>query len=264
MTASAPQIQYTQALAKGGALLPETRTLLRMWTPGETEARFAERILAGDLLGRATARRVLDIVRVFALRFLTPTDRAARLLKFIVDAGSLQQCFSDLVLFYAAQRDPLLRDFLTTRFWPSVLGGQMVISNREMQLLIREAEHDGRIPARWSEEIVRDMAGRVMIALTDFGLVRQLKPGVREIAHYRLSDGAAVYLAHLLHEDGVSDQSLAHHPVWSWFGLAPSDVLSRFDELAGQRWFVVQRAGQVVRITWSCASLEEAVIALAG
>ena len=77
---------YTQALSKGGALLPETRTLLCAWRPGEPGAEFANRVLREDLLGHATARRVLDIVRVFTLRFLTPTDAPARHLRV---AGSV-------------------------------------------------------------------------------------------------------------------------------------------------------------------------------
>jgi hypothetical protein len=38
----------------------------------------AKRVVREDLLGHATARRVRDIVRVFTLRFLTPTDAPAR------------------------------------------------------------------------------------------------------------------------------------------------------------------------------------------
>ena len=77
---------YTQALSKGGALLPESRTLLCAWRPGEPGAEFAKRVLREDILGRATARRVLDIVRVFTLCFLTPTDAPARHLRV---AGSV-------------------------------------------------------------------------------------------------------------------------------------------------------------------------------
>lgn len=263
MTTSAPSVQYTQALAKGGALLTETRLLLDAWQPGESEGELAQRALDQDLLGRATARRVLDIVRVFALRFLTPDDRPARHLKVLASRASDLQPFSDLVLFYTAGRDALLRDFLVTRFWPSVREGRLVISNKEMQQLIRDAEQDGRIPAPWSAEIKRDMAGRVMIALTDFGLLRPLKPATREVVPYRLSDGAAVYLAYLLHGQGVTDASLADQEAWAMFGLLPGEVWGRLERLASDGWFEVQRAGHVARITWAYGSVKEVVDALA-
>jgi len=237
--------------------------LLQTWQPGESESELAQRVLDQDLLGRATARRVLDIVHVFALRYLTPDDRPARHLKTITERDAERQVLSDLVLYYIARRDALLHDFLVTRFWPSVREGRLVISNNEMQQLIRDAEQDGRIPAPGSAEIKRDMAGRVMITLTDLGLVRALKPATREVVPYRLSDSATVYFAYLLHEEGVTDASLADHEAWKVFGLLPEEVWGRLDRLASEGWFEVQRAGQVVRITWAYGSVEEAIDAVA-
>ena len=62
----------------------------------------------------------------------------------------------------------------------------------------------------------------------------------------------------------MSDAALAEHPAWALFGLEPRDVWGRLESLAGDGWFVVQRAGQVARITWRHGSVEEAVDALAG
>ena len=67
-----------QGLSKGGALLPETRTLAHAWQPDEAADGFAERVLREDILGRVTARRVLDIVRVFTRRYLQPTQTPRR------------------------------------------------------------------------------------------------------------------------------------------------------------------------------------------
>ena len=83
------------------------------------------------------------------------------------------------------------------------------------------------------------------------------------MAPYRPADGTVVYLAHLLHEAGETDASLAEQPAWALFGLEPQDVWNRLDILAGDGWFLVQRAGQVVRITWTYQGLAEAVDALA-
>jgi BrxA len=257
-------LQYTQALAKGGALLAETRILLQAWRPGEENAAFGERILREDLLGRATARRVLDIVRVFTLRFLTPTDAPARCLQALVAGNAPRELYSDLVFYYTALRDDLLRDFVVQRYWPAVREGRLTLSNHEVRSLILDAELDGRIRAPWSAEIKRDMAGRVMIALTEFGLLTEFKPAKREILPYRPADVTLAYLAYLLHGEGVTDASLAEQPAWTLFGLEPQDVWNRLDALAGDGWFIVQRAGQVVRITWTYSAMEEVVHALAG
>jgi Putative inner membrane protein (DUF1819) len=262
--APTPRSVYTQALAKGGALLPETRSLLQAWQPGESSAAFAERVLREDVLARATAHRVRDIVRVFALRFLTPTDAPARHLQRLLAPTIPRQVFSDLVLHYAAQHDDLLHDYVVLCYWPAVREGSLIIRNESVQRLIAEAHHDGRIRMPWSPEIRRDMAGRVLIALTDFGFLQEDKPGCRQVPPYRPADGTIVYLAHLLHVGGVTDASLADQDAWALYGLEPRDVWNRLEGLAAEGWFVVQRAGQVVRITWTYHTVEEAVDALAG
>jgi hypothetical protein len=256
-------VMYTQALSKGGALLAETRILVQAWHPGEPNDAFAERVLRGDLLGRATARRVLDIVRVFTLRFLSPSDAPARHLRHLVVNDASRQIFNDVVFYYTALQDDLLRDFTLLCYWPAVREGRLTISNQDVRHLILEAEQDGRIRTPWSAEIKRDMAGRVLIALTNFGLLRPLKPAKREVIPYRPADGTIVYMAYLLHENGITDSSLAEHSAWALFGLQAEDVWNRLEVLAGDGWFIIQRAGQVVRITWKYQSMEDAVHAIA-
>ena len=74
-TAGRAHRRYTIALCKGAALLDETQTLLRHWTPGEEIAHFVDRVQRDNVLAQVTAYRTKDIVRrVFARRFLLPTD----------------------------------------------------------------------------------------------------------------------------------------------------------------------------------------------
>ncbi len=200
-----------------------------------------------------------DIVRVFALRFLTPTDAPARHLQRLAEDTALRQTFDDLAFRYAAEHDDLLRDYTVRCYWPLVREGSLIIRNESVQRLIAAAQHDGRIRAPWSPEIRRDMAGRVLIALTDFGLLEEDRPARRRVPPYRPADGTLIYLAHLLHANGVTDGSLADAAIWALFGLEPHDVWNRLDMLAGEGWFIVQRAGQVARITWRYHTVEEVV-----
>lgn len=257
-------VTYTQALAKGGALLPETRMLLEAWQPGEPAAAFGERVLSSDVLGRLTAKRTADILRVFANRFLTPNETPGRYLRQLILSPAPRQIFRDLVFHYAAERDDLLRDFTIDVYWPAVREGRLTISNQDVRSLILEAEQDGRIPNPWSAEIKRDMAGRVLISLTDFGLLRELKPARREVLPYRPDDSTLVYLAYLLHDGGITDGSLADEPMWALFGLERRDVWHRLENLSNDDWFVIQRAGNVARLSWRYRTLEQVVDVLAG
>ncbi len=108
------------------------------------------------------------------------------------------------------------------------------------------------------------MPARVLNALAEFGLLGKRWGDRREFLPYRPADGTVVYLAHMLHDAGVTDASLAQHETWALFGLEPRDVWNRLDLLVGDGWFIVQRAGEVVRITWKYPRIEDAVHALAG
>ena len=96
---------YTIRVSKGAALLPETRVLLQEWIPGEDTNAFADRVLSRDLLGKATARRVQDLVlRCFAPRYLAPPGCPAKHLKRLVLNHPSGDWFRDLCLIYAALR----------------------------------------------------------------------------------------------------------------------------------------------------------------
>jgi hypothetical protein len=260
---ASPRTVYTQALGKGRALIPEMRLLLQVWQPGESESSLADRVLRHDVLVKSTARRVLDVVRVFSRRLLQPTDDAARHLKPLVEPTAPRQVFSDILFYYGARHDALLWVTIL-RYWPAVREGRLTMPSREVAELIWEAEQDGRIARPWSAEIKRDMAGRVLGTLSDFGLLEEFKPATRRIAAYRAADGTVLYLATLLHVQGCPDGLLADTSAWQLFGLEREDVWQRLEALAGDGWLIVQRAGEVAHITWRYSDPEEVIGALIG
>jgi hypothetical protein len=73
-----------------------------------------------------------------------------------------------------------------------------------------------------------------------------------------------VYLVHDLHASGLTDAALLDHTDWELYGIRPSHRFEALDRLGGDRWWIAQGAGSVVRITWKYDTLEEAVDALAG
>ncbi|HWE63673.1 MAG TPA: hypothetical protein VHB98_18315 [Chloroflexota bacterium] len=147
--------------------------------------------------------------------------------------------------------------FTVLGYWPAVRDGALVIRNEDVQRLITEAHRDGRIHSPWSAEIRRDMAGRVLITLTAFGLLEEDRPARRQVLPYTPADGTVLYLAYLLHGQGVTDASLGEHEDWALFGLEPRDVWNRLEGLVSAGWLIVQRSGQVVRISWTYGSVEE-------
>lgn len=263
MSSSATSVPYTIAVSKGSALVEETRTLLRAWDPKESLADFRRRVVSEDLLGKTTAQRADDVVRrVFARRFLLPDDRPARALKRFVESGRLGAFVSDLCLLYAARHDALLRDVITGVYWRAASAGHLVLGPKDVLAFLRDAEEDGRIPERWSGEVKIRVARGVLRALRDFGLLQEHQRSRREIVVHRIDDRTIVYLAHELHFAGLTDASVVEHEDWTVFGLHRSDVVTAMDRLTAEEWWIVQAAGEVVRIAWEYRSMDEVVDAL--
>jgi hypothetical protein len=190
-----PHARYTIAICKGSALLSETKALLRAWRPGEPLSSFTSRVLRDDVLGRATAYRVKDIVRrVFARRFLVPDSAPAEHLKALIRHGHGGRIFSDICLLYAARNDDLLRDVIVRLFWPALADGRLELSVEDVVEFIRGAENEGLMLAPWSEQVKIKVARGLVKALVDFRYLREVGRRRRETVVYRPTDPLVTYL----------------------------------------------------------------------
>ena len=254
------QRKYSTAISKGAGMIEETRRLLGHWRPDEPLDDFARRVQEQGLLGNATAYRTRDLVRrVFAPRLLRPSDKPARMLPRVIASGLPGRVFTELLFVFAARRDPLVYDFTVHEYWPAVRSGSPVLDPNAMLSFLSEAHYDGRLDKQWSEKVSMRVARSVLAILRDVGFLRALCRGRREIVDYRMSDEGAVILARELNEAGVTDSSLCDHPDWGLFGMTPSEVVERLDEIGEHHGVIVQRAGSVVHFTWVVGSIEELI-----
>jgi len=258
------QRKYSTAISKGAGMIEEVRRLLENWRPGEPLEEFTRRVQEGGLLGNSTAYRTRDVVtRVFAPRFLRPTDKPARILRRVLSSGIPARVFTELLFLFTARQDPLIYDFTTRAYWPAVRRGRPVLETDAMLSFLSEAHYDGRLKNQWSEEVSVRIARCVLGLLRDVGFLREVTRSKKEIVDYRMSDEGAAVLARELHESGVTDSSLCNHPDWGLFGMSASEVVERLDRLGEHRGVIVQRAGSVVHFTWVVKSVEELIDVLA-
>lgn len=261
---SAGSALYTQALSRGGALLPEMRTLLRAWIPGEQFQDFARRITVENTLGRATQRTATDYLSAFSRRFVSPETRPVETLHHLAKGGAgTQQMFRDVVFFHTANVERLLWDFVTGAYWPASRMGSGSVNADTVRKVIVSAETDGRIRRPWSAEVHRDLPARVLNAACQFGLLGPGAEGRRPIIALRPADETIAWFAIDAHVRGVPDGRIAGMDVWKLFGLTPEMVLDRLAGLHGDRWLDVQRSGEVVRISWLVDSMEEVIVRVA-
>ena len=93
---------YTTQLQAGLGMIHETLDLLRLWQPGDSAARLAEKAVAAGTFSRATARRARNIVaEMFAPRFLSDAGRSACSLKQLLESGANVEDLKQLFFLYA-------------------------------------------------------------------------------------------------------------------------------------------------------------------
>ena len=132
----------------------------------------------------------------------------------------------------------------------------MVIRNDEARRFVERAIDDRKTTNRWSEKMVRNVAGYLTGCCADYGLLERGHKTSRKIVPFRFSSQASAYLAYELHFSGVGDNALLSHADWELFGLAREDVLEEIKRLSLKGLLIVQSAVDVVRIGWKQKDME--------
>lgn len=253
---SATEYLYTTQLQAGLGLFDETRTLLDLWYPGMSGHELKLAALASGRFSTMTARRLRNIViESFAPRYLVDEGLPAHVLKRlepVLTPTALRQ----LMLVYTSRANAILGDFIRKVYWPAYAAGAPAIDNESSRAFVQRGIDDGKTESRWSEGTVKRVARYLTNCCSDFGL---LEPGARSrrrILSMRIAPETFVVLAHDLRFRGVPDNALLGHPDWALFGLDRPDVLDEFKRLALRNLWIVQSAGDSVRIEWKHQNME--------
>lgn len=259
-----PEEPYTSRVIKGGALLAECRELLRAWLPDESAADLETRVLARDLLGRNTAQRVQDLVRlVFARRYLGDPANA-RLLQRLLQDRPRGGWFAQVSLVLAARSDRLVRDVASEVVPRLRRQGTAALSARDLVPFLREAEQQGRTQRPWSPAVRERVSQGLVRLLTELGLLGPPRRGLRELLPCAPHPLSVAWLAYDLHFQGVTDSGVTAHPDWRLWHMDEEAVRRELSDLAPQGLWIFQAAGSVVDLRWNHSNREELADVLVG
>lgn len=261
-----PAEPYASRAIKATALLDETRVLLRAWSPGQTAADLLAEAVEADLLGKATAARVEDVVRAFARRYLADGDEPAASLRQLLSARGSGAWFEQVCLVASARADVVVRETVTVFLADLLQRGAAQVDVPALMRFLEAQEAAGRTRTPWSVAVRRSVAQHVLHLLTDFGVLGppRARGGAREVLAFRPRDRAVGWLASDLHRRGESDAGLVAHEDWRVFQFTESEARAALDRLSDHGLWIYQGAGEVVRVTWVARTWLEAVRALAG
>ncbi len=257
------QRQYTTQLQAGLGMVDETKSLLDLWTPAMTSMELYQTALDSGRFPGVSARRLRNLViECFQPRLLVDDGRPAEYLKTLRQAFS-SRAFEQMLLVYTCRANAILADFIREVYWRAYSAGRETLSNQQSRDFVVNANQQGRTAKPWSESTVRRVSGYLTGACADFGLLERGARSIRKVLPCRVEPHTTIALAYDLHFAGMGDNTVIGHPDWALFGLARPDVVAELRRLSLKGVFLVQTAGDVVRIGWQCKNAKELSSAIA-
>jgi hypothetical protein len=246
-------------LNAGVGMINETITLLNIWQPGMSLAELNKAALESGQFPKITARRLRNLLaESFKPRYLRSDGSVAKLLKSVQKSFSTSE-LKHLLFLYTCRDSQILADFVRQVYWPAYSSGRGMLSNEEAFKFVVRANQDGKTTEPWSDSTLKRVTRYLTSSCADFGLLEEGAKSKRKILSFQIEPRVLAILAYELHFQGLGDNSVINHPDWQLFGMDRDDVLNEFKRHALKNWFIVQTAGDIVKIGWQAKTQEEMI-----
>lgn len=235
---------YSTRNSSKGSLIPEAHQVFRAFASGKSVAQLRTACLSGRLLrqsARETRNRIWDALHWRFFAWDPPTwvlqDLAA------ASCGDVTSPrFVGLVLLHHVRRDHLTFDFVTQKVWSMWNRGTLEV--RRNDVLDFLAESDDLRPARWRETTRTKLAGNILSALRDFGLLRGVQR--KRIQRPVVPPEVALHLCHLLYAEGLRGRTLLEADDWRMLLWSIEDTAHSLSVLAQDGKIRFERSGKTV------------------
>lgn len=247
-------LAFTVNIQKGGALLPDARRLVEVWdadAPAEVNLR---RIADENLLGKATRRRLDDILlRCLSPRFVAPGPQVIVALKTLL---SDPRAFTEAAYFETSRDEALLAAFAEGPCFDWYEAGRSRVTINDTTSWLGEQLAAGKLP-EWSPTVRTKVGRGLLAALRDFQVLDGAT--IKRFAPTHLSLRGFAYVAFRLHEQGASSTNIARSLVWRRWLLGAERIEALLHQAARAGVFTYGSAGTAVRIDWHVDSVQEAI-----
>jgi len=223
---------YSSRYSSKGSLLTEAGNIIDGLSEGFSIEEVRRQSLDGTILPQPTFASRRKIWRDLHYRLLSHEPLWVEdSLKEARRRGSQSPEFVSLIYLHYALRDRLTYDFVTTIIWDKWQNGQTEINREDMLSLLDNASREQPQIHRWAESTRLKLAGSILTALRDFGILAgaQRKRIVRPV----LPLSTAEHLLRILISEDVRGRQVLEDFTWRLFLCTQEDVanvLGRLDQ----------------------------------
>lgn len=245
---------YTSRIIKASALIADTKLLLSEWDLRQSVAENLGRAKRENIFGKASRRRVEDILRIFRQRYFDDPDIGGALVTF-VQAAAPAQWIDSLLYFFAVQNDCTLRDIVVEVVYPRQMSGYTDLPVAHVTRTLRNWVAEGKTTTVWNDETTGRVARGLMASLRDFGVLQGAVN--KTMAPVYLPTPAFALIALWLKQRERSGDRVLHSDNWKLFFLPVEGVERFFIEAHQEHLLGYQAAGSVIRLEFPANSLTE-------
>jgi len=238
-----------------GALISETLQVFQGWDLEASKRTNLDQVRASNSIGAPTQAWLKQVCTTFSRRF-EPSDQD-RSLALAARTATGRQHWRPLLLWHMANSEGLLGDGLAWTWELFSAGGDLLQTDQALAWLDGTGTREHPEVAEWSEATRERVAGGLLKAGVDFGLLQgRVK---RRFTAYYLADEPLLYvLLQALASNRTTAAALAD-PRWLWFRLPEAELEHRLLLLHQAQVISYYRAGSVVDLKLPASSAEALV-----
>ena len=245
---------YTSRIIKASALIADTKVLLAEWDLERSLEENLDRARRENIFGKASRKRVKDILRIFRQRYFDDADVGSALVT-LTQGGAPAQWIDPLLYFFSAQNDRTLRDSVIEAVYPRSLAGYTDLPVEVVTRAMRNWIAAGKTTTVWNDETTGRVARGLMATLRDFGVLQGA--ATKRIAPIYLPTESFALIALWLQQRERSGHLVLQSDDWRLFFLPVEGVERFFIEAHQEHLLTYQAAGSVVRIEFPTDSVKE-------
>jgi hypothetical protein len=245
---------YSAKIIKAGALLSDTKTMLASWQPNLSVTNNLEKLKNDNVFGKASRKRVSDMLAIFRQRFLSD-ETTIRSLMRLAKGNASSESLDRILYFLAAQSDQLLHDTVTEMLYEFVRLGKGDVRTIDVQSRLLDWVAEGKMSGQWSADTAARVAQGLLATLRDFGILKGVVK--KHLTYVHLPVEAFAYIAFWLRRNQPSGTMLLNHHEWRLFFLSNGAVENLFLQAHQSELLEYHAAGSIIRIDFPTTSLEE-------
>lgn len=246
--------KYTARVIKGGALLNDSKLIIKEWDISLSFAENRKRIIERNILGKPSRSRVSDILQFFRRRYLGDSHTVI-ILKKLLEAGVQSEIIDRIMYYHIALTDALIYDYVTDYLYQWYREGrEEVIPESTVEYLRTLAKSKDGSPL-WNEYTMWKIALNLLVTLRDCHILKGKKN--KKIAPAYLPLEVFLYIAYRLWQQNIAGQKIINHSDWHLFLLDQSEVERLFIEGEQKGYLAYRRAGEIIRIEFFIPILED-------